>query len=62
MSKNHNHQLDDAPQIPASQENQISEDPRDGSRLTGKPPPQDGHNEATIEEFGERNMGVAAQE
>ena len=73
MSKNQNHHLDDAPQIPANQKNQTSDDPRDGSRLTDKPeaiertaaekkPRQDRHDEATIEEFGERGMGVAAKE
>ncbi|HXH53896.1 MAG TPA: hypothetical protein VNH53_10805 [Sphingomicrobium sp.] len=73
MSKNQNHHLDDSPQIAANQKNQMSEDPRDGSRLTDKPeaiertaaekkPRQDRHDEATIEEFGERGMGVAAKE
>ncbi|HVM23330.1 MAG TPA: hypothetical protein VM308_08555 [Sphingomicrobium sp.] len=73
MSKNRNHHLDDSPQIAANQKNQTSEDPRDGSRLTDKPeaiektaaekkPPQDRHDEATVEDFGRQGMGVAAKE
>jgi hypothetical protein len=56
-----------------NQNNAMSNDPRDGHRLTdnpknignsptGKVPPHDGQNQATIEEFGEEGMGVAPKE
>jgi hypothetical protein len=56
-----------------NQNNSMSDDPADGSRLTDKPeaikktpaervPPNDAQNQATIEEFGEEGMGVAAKE
>jgi hypothetical protein len=51
----------------------MSDDPADGDRLTNKPeaisktpvekaPKNDAQNQATIEEFGEEGMGVAAKE
>jgi hypothetical protein len=56
-----------------NQNNAMSEDPRDGQRLTDKPeaiektpldkPTQgDAQEQPTPEEFGERGMGVAAKE
>lgn len=71
MSKNHH--TPDAPQKPANQNNQISDDPRDGHRLTDKPgpigrtpaekpPKNDAQDEATVEEFGREGMGVAPKE
>jgi len=56
-----------------NQNNAMSSDPRDGHRLTDKPgangktaiekaPKHDQQNQATIEEFGEEGMGVAAKE
>ena len=57
-----------------NQNNAMSDDPRDGHRLTDKPgpigrktpvekpPEQDLPDEATLEEFGERGMGVAPKE
>lgn len=72
MSKNH-HTQGDAPARSMNMNNQMSEDPGDGSRLADKPgpigktpaekaPPNDVQNQATIEEFGEEGMGVAAKE
>lgn len=60
-------------QTSANQNNAMSEDPADGSRVsfvTGKdgttrverPPEQDAHDEATVEELGREGMGVAAKE
>ena len=51
----------------------MSDDPRDGHRLTDKPeageetaaekkPPNDAQGQATIEEFGHEGMGVSAKE
>ena len=73
MSKNQNHHLDDAPQIPANQKNQMSEDPKDGNRTSftlgkdgttpvEKPPEQDEQDQDMIEAFGEEGAGVAAKE
>ncbi len=56
-----------------NQNNAMSDDPADGHRLTDKPgpigktpvekaPPHDAQNQATIEEFGQEGMGVAAKE
>jgi hypothetical protein len=64
---------DDSPARSANQNNQISDDPADGHRLTDKPevvaktpaektPKQDQQNHATIEEFGREGMGVAPKE
>jgi hypothetical protein len=73
MSKNQNHHLDDAPQRPANQNNQISEDPRDGNRTSftlgkdgtspaEKKPEHDRQDQETIEEFGERGVASADKE
>lgn len=73
MGKNQNHHLDDAPQIPANQKNQMSEDPRDGSRLTDNPegyektplerrPEHDRQDQETLEELGERGAASADKE
>jgi hypothetical protein len=72
MSKNNSH-LDDSPARSAIQNNQMSDDPKDGRRLTDNPepksktpaekaPPNDAQDQATVEEFGEEGMGVAAKE
>jgi hypothetical protein len=56
-----------------NQNNAMSDDPRDGHRLTNNPkaheqtpaekkPPQDRQDEAAIEEFGREGMGVAPKE
>ncbi len=56
-----------------NQNNAMSDDPADGHRLTDKPeaikktpvekaPAHDAQNQATIEEFGQEGMGVAAKE
>lgn len=71
MGKNQNSHLDDSNQLPLNQNNQTSNDPRDGSRLTNKPeavertplekkPPHDRQDQERIEEFGEE--GVASKE
>jgi hypothetical protein len=73
MSKNQNHHLDDAPQIPANQKNQTSEDPSDGSRLTDKPesvdktrlekrPKHDRQDQDRIEELGKRGVATTDEE
>ena len=73
MSKNQNHHLDDAPQIPANQKNQMSDDPADGNRTSftvgkdgttpvEKPPGHDEQDEDMIEAFGEEGAGIAAKE
>jgi hypothetical protein len=56
-----------------NQNNAMSNDPKDGHRLTDKPgaigktpvekaPEHDQQNQATIEEFGDEGMGVAPKE
>ena len=56
-----------------NQNNAMSDDPRDGSRLTDKPeaneespaeqvPENDVQNQATVEELGREGLGVAAKE
>lgn len=56
-----------------NQNNAMSEDPRDGHRLTDNPkascktpvekvPEGDEQDQSTIEEFGKQGMGVAPQE
>ena len=73
MSKNQNQHLDDAPQRPANQKNQMSEDPKDGNRTSftlgkdgttpvEKAPPQDAQDQSMIEAFGEEGAGIAAKE
>ena len=70
MSKSNHASGNDQPQ---NQNNAMSDDPADGSRLTDKPeaikktpaeraPAHDAQNQATIEEFGQEGMGVAAKE
>ena len=60
-------------QYTQNQNNEMSDDPGDGHRLTDKPgpigktpvekaPPQDEQNQATIEEFGREGLGIAAKE
>ena len=72
MSKNNSH-LSDSPQIAANQNNQMSDDPGDGHRLTDNPekreptavekaPPNDAQDQSTIEAFGEEGAGIAAKE
>lgn len=59
--------------IQANQNNQMSEDPRDGSRVSftaekegktpvEKRPEQDRQDQSSIEAFGEEGAGVAAKE
>jgi hypothetical protein len=73
MSKNQNHHLDDAPQRAANQKNQMSDDPRDGSRLTNNPegydktalerrPEQDRQDQEMIEAFGGRGVASTDKE
>jgi hypothetical protein len=72
MSKNnHNH---NAMQFTQNQNNEMSDDPGDGSRnsetlgRTGgataaeKPPADDAQDQSTIEAFGEEGAGIAAKE
>jgi hypothetical protein len=71
MSKNlHN---PDSMQNTENQNNEMSDDPRDGSRGSTtlgrdgktpaeKAPEQDGQDQSTIEAFGEAGAGVAAKE
>lgn len=65
--------LEDDPQKDANQNNQMSEDPKDGSRTSftlgkdgttpvEKAPPDDRQDQSTIEAFGEEGAGVAAKE
>ena len=72
MSKNNSH-LDDSSVRSANQNNQMSDDPRDGHRLTDNPearaktpaekaPPNDEQNQATVEDFGREGMGVGGKE
>jgi hypothetical protein len=72
MSKNQ-HNADSTDRA-LNQNNQMSDDPGDGSRksfVTGrdggrtaaeKAPPQDDQDESTIEAFGEEGAGIAAKE
>jgi hypothetical protein len=72
MSKSQ-HNLDSA-QNTENQNNEMSDDPRDGSRnsdvIAGasapnpmeKKPPNDAQDQSTIEAFGEEGAGVAAKE
>jgi hypothetical protein len=61
------------PPLTQNQNNAMSDDPRDGHRLTDNPkatertaaekkPPHDQQEQATIEEFGREGMGVAPKE
>jgi hypothetical protein len=61
------------PPLAQNQNNAMSDDPRDGHRLTDNPkatetpaaekkPPHDQQEQATIEEFGREGMGVAPKE
>jgi hypothetical protein len=61
------------PPLTQNQNNAMSDDPRDGHRLTDKPgpigrtpvekaPPNDAQDQDEIDEFGQRGMGVAAKE
>lgn len=72
MSKNDS-LLDGSPAHPTNQNNQTSDDPGDGRRLTDKPeahgqtpaekvPANDAQNQATIEDFGREGMGVSGKE
>ena len=73
MSKSQ-HNLDSAERA-ENQNNEMSDDPRDGSRnsdtlgqasaptaMEAKKPAQDVQNKATIEEFGREGAGIAAKE
>jgi hypothetical protein len=73
MSKNQ-HNMDRSERS-ENQNNQMSDDPRDGSRNSDtigqasapnamelKKPSQDAQNKATIEEFGREGAGIAAKE
>lgn len=71
MSKNQH--LKDDPQKDANQNNQMSEDPKDGNRTSfilgkdgitpvEKAPPDDRQDQSTIEAFREEGAGVAAKE
>lgn len=71
MSKNH-HNLDSTNRA-ENQNNQMSEDPKDGSRNSAilgkdgnspaeKAPEDDEHDQSTIEAFGEEGAGIAAKE
>ena len=61
------------PPLTQNQNNAMSDDPRDGHRLTDNPearertpvekaPEHDAQDQATIEEFGERGSGETAKE
>ena len=71
MSKNSHR--DESPQAAANQNNQMSEDPKDGNResfVTGKDgttpvekrPPNDEQDQSAIEAFGEEGAGIAPKE
>lgn len=73
MSKNQNHHLDDSPQRPANQNNQMSEDPGDGNRTSftlgkdgagpaDRTPEHDRQDQETIEGFGERAVAPTDKE
>jgi hypothetical protein len=71
MSKSRHDSESDQPQ---TQNNQMSDDPGDGSRRSAvlgpdggkaaaqKAPPQDDQDESTIEAFGEEGAGIALEE
>ena len=72
MSKNQNHHLDDSPQRPANQNNQMSEDPGDGNRTSftlgkdgtspaDRPPEHDQQDQERIEELGEEGVATAEE-
>jgi hypothetical protein len=72
MGKQNLHNPDDTEQ-PLNQNNQMSDDPGDGSRNSfvlgkdgGSPaekkPPHDEQDESTIEAFGEEGAGIASKE
>jgi hypothetical protein len=72
MGKDNSH-LDDSPQKAANQNNQISDDPRDGHRLTDNPerggetalerrPEQDRQDRELVEEFGRRGVATTDKE
>ena len=69
---NNQHNPDQGEQ-PLNQNNQMSDDPGDGSRKSfvlgkdgetpvEKKPPQDAQDQSTIEAFGEEGAGIAAKE
>lgn len=72
MGKDSLHDTHDS-QASGNQNNAMSDDPDDGNResfVTGKdgitplekPPEEDAQDEATIEDFGKRGLGVAPKE
>ena len=65
--------IPDSPQKAANQNNQMSDDPKDGGRNSDQPgrdgvtpaekaPGQDSQEESAIEAFGEEGAGIAAKE
>lgn len=73
MGKQNQHNPDST-QFTQNQNNEMSDDPRDGSRNSAvlgrdgkkspanKPPEQDAQDQSTIEAFGEEGAGIAAKE
>ena len=72
MGKQNLHNPDDTEQ-PLNQNNQMSDDPGDGSRNSfvlgkdgsspaEKKPPHDAQDQSTIEAFGEEGAGIASKE
>jgi len=72
MGKQNLHNPDDTEQ-PLNQNNQMSDDPKDGSRNSftlgkdgnspaEKKPPNDEQDQSTIEAFGEEGAGIASKE